>query len=85
MAALLVILVVLWRQRMRGPFSGHTFALFVALYAGSRLFLETFRADAPLVAGSIRLVQPIALVILLGAVWYLYRRHFSTITDTRTA
>ena len=77
MIALLVILAILWRQQGRRFFSGQTFTLFVALYAGVRLFIETFRANAPLLAGGIRLVQPIALVILLGVVWYLYHRHFS--------
>ncbi len=74
MAALLVILAVLWWQWPRNPFSSYRFALFIALYAASRLFLETFRADAPLMVGGIRLVQPIALVILLGTVWYLFHR-----------
>ena len=82
LAALFVILVVLWRQRLQPPFGGHTFALFTALYAGSRHFLEAFRADVPLMAGGVRLIQPIALIILLGAVWYLYRRRFAPMVNT---
>lgn len=74
-AALLVILVLLLRRKERG-FGGETFVLFVALYAGSRLFLEAFRADAPLLAGGVRAVQVVALAAMLGAVWYLYRRRF---------
>lgn len=81
LAALSIILAVLWRMRMERPFRGYTFTLFVALYAGSRLLLETFRADAPLTASGVRLVQPIALVVLLGAVWYLYHRRFTPTTE----
>jgi phosphatidylglycerol:prolipoprotein diacylglycerol transferase len=90
MLALLAILaILLWqsfgelpgppsRTGRTWPFDGYTFTLFVALYAGSRLFLEAFRADAPLVSGGLRSVQLVALGVLLVAVWYLYRRHFST-------
>jgi phosphatidylglycerol:prolipoprotein diacylglycerol transferase len=77
MVALVIILLILWWQRKQSPFNGHIFVLFITLYAGSRLFLETFRADAPLTTGGIRLVQPVSLVILLGAIGYLYYRRFS--------
>jgi phosphatidylglycerol:prolipoprotein diacylglycerol transferase len=77
MAALLAILGILWWRRGRRPFDGHSFALFVALYAGSRLFLEAFRADAALMSGGLRAIQVTALVVMLGAVWYLYRRRFT--------
>jgi phosphatidylglycerol:prolipoprotein diacylglycerol transferase len=76
MAALLIILAVLWWRRNQGPFRGHSFVSFVCLYAGSRLLLEAFRFDAPLMVGGVRTVQVAALATLLGAVWYLYRRHF---------
>ncbi|NIN08941.1 MAG: hypothetical protein GTO76_09875, partial [Planctomycetales bacterium] len=97
MLALLVILaILLWQQDRRPfdklrtkpfdklrtkPFDGYTFVLFVALYAGSRLFLEAFRADAPLISGGLRGVQLVALAVLLVAVWYLYRRRFSAASD----
>lgn len=76
MMALLIILAILWRQWEHTPFSGYTFTLFVTLYAGSRLFLEAFRADAPLLPGGVRIVQAVALAVMLGIVWYLYRRRF---------
>jgi prolipoprotein diacylglyceryltransferase len=89
MLALLAILAVLLWQQGRGsldglrtqPFDGYTFVLFVALYAGSRLLLETFRADAPLISGGLRAVQLVALGAMLAAVWYLYRRRFSAPPD----
>ena len=77
MAAMLLILGILWRQRARQPFAGHSFVLIVALYAGARLFLEAFRAQAPLFAGGVRVIQVAALLALLGAVSFLYRRRFS--------
>lgn len=76
-AALLAILGILWWRRDRLFFEGQAFVLFVALYAGSRLILEAFRADAPLLAGGLRMVQVVSLLVMLGAVWYVYRRRFS--------
>jgi prolipoprotein diacylglyceryltransferase len=81
-AALLGILGVLQWRRTHTSFAGHPFVLFVALYAGSRLFLEAFRADAPLMPNGVRTVQVIALAILLGAVAYLYRLRFLAAEDT---
>ena len=75
-ATLLVILGILWLRRERRPFDGHSFALFVVLYAGSRLFLEAFRAETVLMANGVRTVQVVALLVILGAVGVLYRRHF---------
>ena len=90
MLALLAILaVLLWVQDRsstgklkRKPFDGFTFVLFVALYAGSRLFLEAFRADAPLMSGGLRAVQVVALAVTLAAVWFLYWRRFPAASDT---
>ena len=79
--ALLVILAVLLWQQDRRLFDGYTFVLFVALYAGSRLLLEAFRADAPLISGGLRAAQLVALAVLLAAVWFLYRRRFSAAPD----
>jgi phosphatidylglycerol:prolipoprotein diacylglycerol transferase len=90
MLALLVILaILLWQGERRSfgklrtvPFDGYIFVLFVALYAGSRLLLEAFRADAALISGGLRAAQVIALGVLLVAVWYLYRRRFPAASDT---
>ena len=74
--ALLIVLGVLWWRRERRSFDGHSFALFVALYTGSRLLLEAFRAETPLMANDVRAVQVLALGAMLIAVGYLYRRRF---------
>jgi prolipoprotein diacylglyceryl transferase len=81
MAALLVILGVLWWRPFdklnAKPFDGYSFTLLVVMYGGVRLFLEAFRADAPLMDGGVRAIQVVALAAMLGAVWYLARRRFS--------
>ncbi len=82
MAALLAILGVLWWRRKRRPYAGHSFVLSLALYAGSRLFLEAFRVRTPLTANGVRVVQVVALGSMLAAVWYLYRRRFVAAEDT---
>jgi phosphatidylglycerol:prolipoprotein diacylglycerol transferase len=78
-AALLLIGmgILLWR-RGRRPYDGHSFALYVALYAASRLLTEAYRAQTPLIGNSVRAVQVVALIVMLGAVGYLYRRQFAT-------
>jgi phosphatidylglycerol:prolipoprotein diacylglycerol transferase len=80
-AALLLILGILWWRREERPFAGYLFALFVALYAGSRLLLEAFRANVPLMTGGLRAVQVVALLLVLGAIWYLYHRRFAEQND----
>jgi phosphatidylglycerol:prolipoprotein diacylglycerol transferase len=85
MLALLVILGILWWRRAQRPFAGHSFTLFVALYAGARLFLEAFRAEGALIAGGLRAAQVMALAALLGAIWYLYRRRFPAVDTPSTA
>lgn len=76
--ALLVILIIVWLSPFRKvktkPFDGYSFTLFAALYAAARLFVETYRADAPLLGWGVRSVQVVALAVMLGAVWYLSRR-----------
>ena len=54
--------VVVWRSSR--PFDGAHFGLFVALYAASRLFLETFHGDSATFAG-VRIVQVWSLVALV--------------------
>lgn len=76
LALLVILAILLWRTGHR-PFPGHSFVLFVALYAASRLLLEAFRADAPLIRGGLRGAQVLALGVMLLAVWYIYRRRFA--------
>lgn len=69
-AALLILLTV-WRLRRVNPYPGFLFAFWLALSAASRLFLEAFRGDSVIVAGSIRQAQLAALLVALFALWLL--------------
>lgn len=64
--AALLVFTVIW-LRASNLFPGSTFFLFVALTAGSRLFLEAFRGDSTLIAGGLRLAQVIAWLVLAAA------------------
>ncbi|HJW84919.1 MAG TPA: prolipoprotein diacylglyceryl transferase family protein [Anaerolineae bacterium] len=62
--------VVVWRSSR--PFDGAHFGLCVALYAASRLFLETFHGDSEIFAG-VRVVQVWSLIALVIALLLLRR------------
>ena len=68
--AVIGIGAVVWRSSR--PFGGAHFGLFVALYAASRLFLETFHGDSAAVAGA-RVVQVWSLAALIVALILLRR------------
>ncbi len=61
------ILILLWpgRQRINAWPPGRYFLSFIALFAGSRLVLEAFRGDSLLISGGFRLVQVVALLVLI--------------------
>ena len=56
------------------PFDGARFGLFVALYAGSRLFLDAFRGDSETIGG-VRTAQLWSLIVFLAALIEL--RHWA--------
>ena len=64
--ASLLVFGVVWFRKVDSR-HGTIFLTFIALTAGSRLFLEAFRGDSTLVFGGLRLVQIIAWVVLAGA------------------
>lgn len=49
--------------------AGASFATFVAVTAGYRLFLEAFRGDSTLIFGSLRTEQALMFVVLAMALW----------------
>lgn len=61
--ASLVIIGWLWSRKTDSP-SGILFLNFVAMTAGSRLFLEAFRGDSTLVYGEFRVAQIAAWAVL---------------------
>lgn len=70
-ALALLIFVLVWRSRRANLFPGFLFLAWVALTAAARLFLEAFRGDSVVLAGSIRQAQLAALAVLLLALWLM--------------
>ena len=48
---------------------GFSFATFIAITAGYRLFLEAFRGDSTLIFGSIRAAQLLMFIVMAAAFW----------------
>lgn len=71
-AALAIFLSVRQLQRKK-PYPGFLFLSWVALSSAARLFLEAFRGDSLIVAGSVRQPQLIALLVLLASLWLMGR------------
>jgi prolipoprotein diacylglyceryltransferase len=67
LTASLLIFAFLW-FRKPGSFAGSDFLWFMALTAGSRLFLEAFRGDSILVFNGLRSAQLIAWLVLAAAI-----------------
>jgi phosphatidylglycerol---prolipoprotein diacylglyceryl transferase len=63
LAVIVIGVIVLKADR---PFDGARFGVFAALYAGSRLFIESFRGDSETIDG-VRTAQVWSLIILLAA------------------
>jgi phosphatidylglycerol---prolipoprotein diacylglyceryl transferase len=67
------------------PFDGARFGLFVALYAGSHLFIEAFRGDSETIAG-VRTAQLWSLIIMLSALIVLRKwARIAAIPETDSA
>jgi phosphatidylglycerol:prolipoprotein diacylglycerol transferase len=58
---------VVWRVKVWTTCAGFTFFTWVAMTAGSRLFLEAFRGDSVIILGAVRSAQVISLVVLVAA------------------
>jgi phosphatidylglycerol:prolipoprotein diacylglycerol transferase len=73
--------LLIWPRRLApapfgaaSPVSGALFLTFVIFQSGARLFLETFRGDSILIAGTVRLSQVAAwLVLAVGLAAYNHR------------
>lgn len=79
LAALLVGIITwpggrLSRATIQPGREGLRFWVFIALSAAARIFLETFRGDSILLAGSFRLVQLAAWAALALSLWQIGRR-----------
>jgi phosphatidylglycerol:prolipoprotein diacylglycerol transferase len=71
----LLVLIIIWRLRQRVLFPGFLFLSWLSLTAVSRLFLETFRGDSIIVAGTIRQAQLAALAVLIISLWLMRQWH----------
>jgi phosphatidylglycerol---prolipoprotein diacylglyceryl transferase len=65
-AVLILALLGVWSRTPEAP-AGRLFLAFVALTAGSRLFLEAFRGDSLVIFGGLRSAQIIAWLVLATA------------------
>ena len=75
-SAIAVLLVLGGLSKSPNAPAGRLFLAFVALTAGSALFLEAFRGDSVLILGGIRAGQVVAWVVLAG-VFYIDLRKSS--------
>ena len=69
-----VALVVIWADRRYQLSGGRAFALYLALYAVGRGWIEALRVDDAAVLFGLRLNAYVMAVVLAGAVAYLVRR-----------
>jgi prolipoprotein diacylglyceryltransferase len=69
-----LILALVLRLGSERLVPGVTFLGWLALIAGSRLFLEAFRGDSMIMLGSIRTAQIVGLVLLMAAMLGLHLR-----------
>jgi prolipoprotein diacylglyceryltransferase len=65
-----VIVIAAIVLRIDRAFDGLRFGLFSALYAASRLIIETFRGDSAIING-VRTAQVWSLLVMLAAIWLL--------------
>lgn len=62
---------------------GITFFIFLALFSGSKIFFDYFRADLTLVSGNIKLSQLIAWMFLAISL-FMIGKHSTTIINSKT-
>ena len=68
-----IILWFTWPSRRQNLAVGGYFIRFMALSAGARLFLETFRGDSILLPNGLRVAQLIAWIVLAVSLWGSHR------------
>lgn len=71
LAASLVVLAWVWRNRFQSFFAGEYFLRFSALTAGWYLIISAFRADSHLLPGGFRQEQVIAWLVLASTLWLI--------------
>jgi len=74
-----------WRLGRVFAFPGFLFLAWLAMAAGSRLFLEAFRGDSVIIFGALRAAQLASLVIVAGAMAGLHLRARQALVEGETA
>ncbi len=67
-------MLIVWQLRRMPAFPGFLFLAWLAMAAGSQLFLEAFRGDSVIVLGGLRVRQLASLVVLATALVSLHLR-----------
>lgn len=67
-----LILLVVWRFRIRNTFAGFLFLLWLAMSSAARLLLEGFRGDSVIVLGCLRSAQLVSLLVLIASLAILH-------------
>ncbi|HKZ54369.1 MAG TPA: prolipoprotein diacylglyceryl transferase family protein [Anaerolineales bacterium] len=79
------VFLAVWRLRRTAAFAGFHFLLWLAMAAGSRLFLEAFRGDSVIVFGVVRAAQAASLTVLAAALAGLHLRARKELLAGKTA
>jgi phosphatidylglycerol:prolipoprotein diacylglycerol transferase len=69
--ASLGIFYLVWKRSTRNDGLGLNFLWVIAMSAGARLFLETFRGDSVIWPGGLRAAQVVSLAVMLVALWFV--------------
>ncbi|MFN2275831.1 MAG: prolipoprotein diacylglyceryl transferase [Anaerolineales bacterium] len=72
LASCMILLVILRLQKQRSTPGAH-FVVLLALQSAARLFLEAFRGDSLILAGSLRAAQVVSLLLLVISILLLHR------------
>ena len=83
-AGLVILGIVLFMQRaVNSQHAGLSLLAFLALSAGARLFLESFRGDSVLLPNGWRMAQISAWLLLAACLWLIHRRIYATGNEFR--
>ena len=77
------LIIILTIKKLDNYWSGKTFLIFITLASGFRMFLMGFQEDTPIIAGTLRLNQIIAWMILAISLALFIRKGVSNKVEVR--